>query len=65
MDFQRKPITDRDIPENAGREYEGVFIPYSFLIEQRIACPEVGYPDSEARFLTIEEWREWVMDLYP
>lgn len=28
-------------------------------INQRIACPEAGYPASEARFLSTKEWEEY------
>jgi hypothetical protein len=29
---------------------------HRWMIEQRIACPEVGYPLSEARFASMDEW---------
>lgn len=27
-------------------------------VRQRIACPEKGYPDCEARYQTIQEWEK-------
>lgn len=29
-------------------------------ILNRIACPELGYPESEARFASVEEWELWL-----
>lgn len=29
-------------------------------IALRIACPEAGYPVSEARFDSVEEWSNWL-----
>ena len=32
-----------------------------FLISKRIACPEAGYPASEARYLDLEEYIEKII----
>lgn len=29
------------------------------MIDERIACPEAGYPHSEARFMNIKEWEQY------
>jgi len=29
-------------------------------IALRIACPEAGYPESEARFASVKEWSDWL-----
>jgi uncharacterized coiled-coil DUF342 family protein len=33
---------------------------HQWYIDRRISCPEGGYPDCEARFLSIKEYAKWV-----
>ena len=30
----------------------------ALMVRIRIACPEVGYPQAEARFTSIKEWEQ-------
>lgn len=34
-----------------------------WLINRRIACPEAGYPVSEAKWATVEEWVDHMREL--
>lgn len=39
-------------------------------IEQRVACPELGYPFSEAQYASIEDWekatgKQWYEEFCP